>query len=404
MLLYMINRLKRAPISASAVLLFAAVISVIICSLHTSIEAEINNYQLTYHTIPVELTVTNLSATRTDDLEAPEWVLDVFTGKNNVTHNFSGYVKDIQLKSTYLIDAVNEVDCEFPLVGITSISCAKQLLPENGCQITWQEGYSEAIFPGNEMLCLVPYDLLSLVDQETQTLTMDFSYTIYHGITEEKWEVCEYQCTFLVAGAYLGGDGMSVYCPYPSIETIYDGLCKELKIDSIRATLVDNDLLDEFRNISASWFAEPNPLGEKTAWGTYGYEYYPYALSIDDTLLVKTAAALENSIAINQICTFIVFVLSAAAGFMIGFLMVRSRKKEIALMRTMGTPNRSVYFGFALEQMLCVTLGIALGGAYNLWQPAARLVILAATYFVGLTVALLIFLRKNLLTTIKEDE
>lgn len=100
----------------------------------------------------------------------------------------------------------------------------------------------------------------------------------------------------------------------------------------------------------------------------------------------------------------IVLCLSAAAGFLIGFLMVRNRKKEIVLMRTMGTPNQSICFGFTLEQMLCVVLGIVLGGSYNGWHPADRLGILAVIYFVGLTAALQIFLHKNLLTTIKEDE
>ena len=73
-------------------------------------------------------------------------------------------------------------------------------------------------------------------------------------------------------------------------------------------------------------------------------------------------------------------------------------------MRTMGTPNRSVYFGFALEQMLCVIVGIVLGGANHQWQPINRLGTLVVTYFIGLTTALLIFLRKNLLASIKEDE
>ena len=44
------------------------------------------------------------------------------------------------------------------------------------------------------------------------------------------------------------------------------------------------------------------------------------------------------------------------------------------------------------------------GGAYNMWNPIDKLLTFAIVYFVGLTLAMLIFLSKKLLTTIKEDE
>ncbi len=175
-------------------------------------------------------------------------------------------------------------------------------------------------------------------------------------------------------------------------------------VQAIRGTLGSNDDLEELRSESRRWFAEPNPLGEQTPWGEYGYKYYPFALDINDDLLQRASSTLQSSIHINRICAVLVLCLSAAAGLLIGFLMVRNRKREIALMRTMGTPGSSIFFGFALEQMLCFGLGIAFGGAYNGWQPAAKLAILAGAFFAGLTVALLIFLRKNLMTTIKEDD
>ena len=399
MLVLTMKRMLRAPLPQIAVLLFATAVSIIICTLHAASQEELRNYENVYQTIPVELTVTNLSATRAEDLEIPSWYLSVFTSMN--TDSLAEYVKDVQVKSSHVLTAVNGIGYPATLVGITSISCDEQLLPENGCNITWMDGYDETIFSGNEALCIVPKDLLINIDAEEQKLVMDFSYIITNGLYEEP-EVHECQRTFTVAGTYLGGDGISIYCPYPVVEQIYRQLRENQTLDSLGATLSDNDRLEETREKMAAWFATPNPLGEKTEWGDRGY--YEFALDIDDALLVKTTAAMENSMAINRVCTLIVYVISTTAGFLIGFLMVRSRKKEIALMRTMGTPNRSVYFCFALEQMLCVIVGIVLGGVNNHWNPIDHLGILAATYFVGLTIALLVFLRKNLLTTIKEDE
>jgi len=99
-----------------------------------------------------------------------------------------------------------------------------------------------------------------------------------------------------------------------------------------------------------------------------------------------------------------VFILTAGAGFLTGFLIIRSRKRDIALMRTVGGSNVGVYFCFFLEQMACIILGIIFGGAYNLWQPIDKLLIFALIYIAGLSLALVILLNKNLLTTVKEDE
>ena len=84
--------------------------------------------------------------------------------------------------------------------------------------------------------------------------------------------------------------------------------------------------------------------------------------------------------------------------------MIRSRKKEIALMRTMGTGNLAVFFGMLFEQMACVLLGAAIGGAFSLWQPIQRIGLFVGIYAVGLMIALVVFMSTNLLSSLKEDE
>ena len=73
-------------------------------------------------------------------------------------------------------------------------------------------------------------------------------------------------------------------------------------------------------------------------------------------------------------------------------------------MRTMGASAAAIFAEFALEQVLCLAAGVLLGGSYFLWQPLDRLALFGGIYTAGLAIALVIFLRKNLLTTIKEDE
>lgn len=394
MFLHTLRRIRRAPIPALGVLLFVTALSIVLCSLQKANDAELKKYNETYHTIPVQFSITNLSGTNSNNLGISMHIAEKFTEEDGL----GKYVSDLQKVCKHSIQGDHFGS---KLVGVTSLELSPELWAENGTTIEWKTGYGEDIFYGNEPVCLVPNAMAVQTDEETGAEYVELYFEVMG-----RDALITHTLKLRVVGTYRGGDGKTIYGPYTVCEQVYSELGEVMVVQAMRATLKSNDDLEELRTVSMQWFAEPNPLGEKTPYegNEWSYDYYPFALSINDELLRRASATLQTSINTNRICTVIVLALSAMVGFLIGFLMVRSRKKEIALMRTMGTPNRSVYFGFALEQMLCVTLGIALGGAYNLWQPAARLVILAATYFVGLTVALLIFLRKNLLTTIKEDE
>ena len=209
-------------------------------------------------------------------------------------------------------------------------------------------------------------------------------------------------------GTYTAGDEKSVYCPLSILEQVYVEMDAREIIWTLSATLADNTRLEEFREKASYCFVEPASSDEKLYWGfsankTYN-EFYEYALDINDDALFDLAAILEDSIKFNRTVTVLVVILSVISGFLVGFLMIRRRKKDILLMRTVGETNFRLYVGFVLEQMICIILGIALGGAYYNWNPIKNLGIFAAVYFVALSLALAIFLNSKLLTAVKEDE
>lgn len=394
MILHTLKRIRRAPIPALGVLLFVTALCVVLCSLQKANDAELQKYNETYHTIPVQFSITNLSGTNANNLGISWVIAEKFTAEDGL----GKYVTELQKVCKHSIQGDHFGS---KLVGVTSLELSPELWAENGTTIEWKAGYGEDVFTGNDPVCLIPNAMAVQTDEETGEDYVELYFEVMG-----RDALITHTMKLWVVGTYRGGDGKTIYCPYTICEQVYTELDEFMVVQAMRATLKDNDDLEELRAVSKQWFAEPNPLGEKTPYegDEWSYDYYPFALSINDELLQRASATLQTSINTNRVCTVVVLALSAAVGFLIGFLMVRSRKKEIALMRTMGTPNRSVYFCFALEQMLCVIVGILLGGVNNHWNPIDRLGILAATYFVGLTIALLIFLRKNLLTTIKEDE
>lgn len=394
MFLHPLRRIRRAPIPALGVLLLVTALCAVLCGLQKLNDAELQKYNETYRTIPVQFSITNLSGTNSNNLGISWGVAEKFTAVDGL----GKYVSDLQKVCKHPIQGDHFGS---KLVGVTSLELSPELWAENGTTIEWKSGYGEDIFSGNELICLIPNAVAVQTDEETGRDYLE----LYFEVMGRDALITHTQ-KLRVVGTYRGGDGKTIYCPYTVCEQVYIELGELMVVQAMRATLKNNDDLEELRTVSKQWFAEPNPLGEKTLYegDELFYDYYPFALSINDELLQRASATLQTSINTNRICTMIVLVLSATAGFLIGFLMVRSRKKEIALMRTMGTPNSYVYFGFALEQMLCVIVGAVLGGSNNHWNPIDRLGILGATYFVGLSMALMIFLRNNLLTTIREDE
>lgn len=395
-------RFRRAPKMTLGAAAFALVLAFALCGLEWSNQMEQENYERSRHTIPVTLTVTNLTGIKTTNLDLPYWAVNVFTAERLSTHSLSEMVKDIKLKaednSIVIAASVNDVPMGIaPLVGITELSLEPNLTAEDGERLRWLDGFDETILQSEEPVCILP---ASWMPEEGEAQV----YLELQSVDEAPpHEVRNDHFTLTAVGVHTT-DSPAIYVPYFLLNRMEARLDKSMKVHSLSATVLDNDQLPQVRETAANWFAEPNLKGEKTPWDYSWYFYYPFALKIDDSQLKAAAENMENSILMNKVCTVLVFVLSAGASFFVGFLMVRSRKREITILRTLGTPPARVFLSFALEQLLCVLAGVLLGGLPFLWKPLNQLGLFVGIYTVGLSLALVIFLSKNLMTTMKEDE
>lgn len=391
MIPYLRARLLRKPVPSLAVLLCAAVLTFSLCALQASNDAAQARYEELYRTLPVGVNVTNLSGTKSDDLAIPGWVLELFNGEGLFSLDLDEYVTDLQVRLRYPIMS----GPGSTLIGVSSLSIARELAQEHNGAVTWLDGYDEAVLATEEAVCIISEQVAG----EMEEAELLFSYS-----RDPLSPPTTYSCTLKIVGTYVSDKGSTmVFCPLAVAEQVYRGLEADREIDAISARVIDNQKLPEFRKFAGYWFADPNPTGAKTEWDFAGYQYYPYALDTDDSLLRAAESTLENSLFVNGLCTWLIFGLSAGAGFFISFLMIRQRKREIALMRTMGTGQGSILLGLLAEQMILVVLGITLGGCWFRWQPMERLVFFGMVYLAGLLIALAVFLRSNLILAIKEE-
>lgn len=404
-----IKRNFRQPFAAIAVILFATVLTVALCYLDQAKRAEEKSFEEAYASVPVYFKITDLDGSRvTTKTGIQGWMADLFLesrlwppltpyiGEVSIRIKFNAYWQHMEYLRKGDRWVLMPVSDPVMMTGITSTQVAQELTAGMGGSIHWAEGYDESIFATDQFVCIVPEHLK---DEKE----MDFLFEYKTEIFGERPKNEAITRTFQVVGYFTDPGNNRAYCPYLTLEWINARLGCTKNIEEIGAILKDNNQLEEMKEIAAYWFAEPNPSGAKTHWGRFE-EYYIYALDIDDNMLRSLSSDMKTSMRINQFASAMVFLMSAAAGFLTGFLVIRSRKREVILMRTIGAPQKDIFKEFFTEQIVFVGIGIFLGGIYVLWRPILQLLLFLAIYGAGLAVALKVFLDNNLLTVIKEEE
>lgn len=399
------KRNLRQPFAAVAVILFAAVLTAALCFLDQAKQEEQKSFEEAYAAVPVYFKVTDLDGSRVTAKNGIQgWMADLFL-ESRLWPKITPYIGEVSIRIKYYaswkhLDYVNgylkTVKDPVVMTGITSTRVATELTAGMGGSIHWLEGYDESVFATDETVCIVPEHLKG---EESVEMYFEYKENMDYGTPIMR----THTDNFRVVGYFTDPGNNRIYCPYLTLEWICAKLQCTKNIEEIGAILKDNNQLEELRETAAYWFAEPNPSGAKTPWGRFD-EYYAYALDIDDNMLRSLTSEMKTSMRINQFASAMVFVMSAAAGFLTGFLVIRSRKRQVILMRTVGAPQKDIFKEFFAEQLAFVGIGILIGGLYMLWRPILLLLLFVVIYAAGLALSLKIFLDNNLLTVIKEEE
>ena len=397
---FAIPGLKQLPMATVGAAVFAAIVTLSLCTLHASSEAEKANYEQAYAEAEVSVALINRLTGDPYQLQAANLVKELVY-ENRFPFSLRDYLKDPQYMTYFTCYAINEELYEKEIWGMNSAAVPEELSTKWNAQITWLEDYDESCFDSyNDMYLLVPAHLLPEdVDGETPGIQVKLWFGKWDH-NKNRWDNRYfYECIATVAGTYTNKiDSTTLFC---SIEPLFfcgNRVRTTLPLQYFSAEVADNSQIEELLEEAKKYFIMP---GEMTNPDVYvaDVEFWLYS-----DVLERLQITLENSIQFNELCTLLVFALSAGAGFFLGFLMIRSRKREIILMRTLGRANWRIFVSYAAEQMLWVVGGTALGGMIFNWQPLERLGIFVGIYCIGLAAALILFLNSKLLTTIKEDE
>lgn len=262
--------------------------------------------------------------------------------------------------------------------------------------IRWLEGYDESCLEGDERICIIsdrwgyaPGDTIPLLAR------VPVSKTQLEGIFHLK-----------VAGTYP--DKITKFAAVIPLKTMEDltvaatAVHKQagnpyawnFGLNAVYFTVRDNQQLDQIKAAITESGLRSNKL---------------VRVRIDDRILKETVGPIKSNLAQLEGSYLFFFVMIAAIGFLLSFLLARGRKPEYAVMRMLGESRLQITLKALLEQFVLCLGGVLLGAAavMLLAQDSFRPSICAAIllcYTLGAAAAVTLTVRVNVMDILRDKE
>ena len=276
----------------------------------------------------IRCVVTNASGTRTAGIGVCNVPFaEMLQGKRRDRGcTIDDFVSDLQLAA--------KEDLTVPEKGkLIRANCPDALAPD--CSVRFDDLGNTDSLSGTEWVCCISENLYGRVDANGM-LTVQRRF--YEPIS------------LRVVGTVLGADDV-VVCPFDA--QLVAGSSEAFAMDRCSFTLSDTRRLDEAKAAFAEWFVTPSLQNGDNA--------ITAALLIQDGEYIAATDELQAHIALLHRLRVLLLVMSGMLGLLIGFLMNRKRLKEFAVMRCLGLKRMTVMLSVALEQLLPMLPGIAIG-------------------------------------------
>ncbi|MDD4493389.1 MAG: hypothetical protein PHV32_03430 [Eubacteriales bacterium] len=329
----------------------------LLCGLENSIRKQEIELDIVYSTMPIHIEVSDIKGTNRNNLFLCGTEIDVFTSE---VYDLSIYIKDICFKRTLAIQEFEDNKqitgnngIKFYLIGITRVEAEEGLEQKRGVSIELQEGFTDNMLLETSNYCLANERLLQLLGKEPgDSILLTVKSPVNYFSREEPKEV---KTELIIAGVIKGGDFNTMYCSWNKAsllgsESDYSNIWYT---ERIRATLRDNHRLSEFKQKAKRYYTSVDITAAKTE--------YRYALTVYDSIFMKTVFQIQKNIQFLKIILPIILLFSLGIGLLTSYLFTRNRQQELAVMRSLGTSKMKIMAIVLVEQSAISIVGILLG-------------------------------------------
>lgn len=334
---YLTKRLCR---HVSEILLSASIVTVVIVLL-----LGLTHYQLSqqekldtvYDSFEIRCTVTNPTGSKETDLEISSLYIDLLTSEEGSLYP---YVTDVfllySLNYSSLRSTQETVAASGDVISFYMTNDPEQSVYLRDVQVQYLEGYNSDSFHSDSPVCIISSAL-------SHKIAEDGTVYLYTPWGERK---------SLVVGTYLS-EAETVFVPWQLWDDILEQDGQSRKAHSMSFTISDNRRLVEAKTVLLDYFISASRLNKSS--GSLG-------LIIDDSLFIDSVVVLERGIALMRVVQMLVYIMSVGVSFLVAFLTIRTRRLELAVMRSMGTRYIMLYV-----EVLCEHLIFFMAGALVAW-------------------------------------
>lgn len=241
------------------------------------------------------------------------------------------------------------------LVGATDIAAISSFAPEGTSLPEYMEGYDQGLFSSQERVCIASGNFLQ---ENGLELGDEIKLTVAENPKKIEDNYCHGTVILQIVGTYQSNKLYNdpLYCPGGAMQDI----CREIELppawDSARFTIANTQQLNHFKALLRRLgFVSLNQVqSEEISKDRRGF-------IINDSILTDATASVTGYIALSRILYPIIYLLCAGIGFVVSYLLVRLRKPEFAIMRSLGTSRAAGFMTLFLEQALLAMIGAGLG-------------------------------------------
>ena len=321
----------------------------------------------------------------------------------------SGLVKDL-LYTAPLAANLAQMPDEQKDITICCVNKAQAIPGYFDRTITMLSGYEQSVLQGQDAVCVADEDFL-----ENHGLSV--GDTVQLAVYALKYNSDNWAFSFeplgvqdiLIAGsmtfaATARDTDINLVCPVGWSRELNNKADERFFLDSVFFNVADPLALNEFK-------AAMNKFYLISVVPTADYSLSGSVLSVRDETFITTASSLMNNISTLYTFAPIVFLLIALVGYVISYLMMQSRRSDIAVMRYTGTSRRACVAVMLIEFTVLGLLGSLFGlgiSALILGFADISTALIAMLFFLsfifGIIVAAVQISGVNLMTGFKKTE
>lgn len=327
--------------------------------------------------IPVTAQIRNLNASQEIGLQIREDLVDKIQS--------SGYVKDLHYTTRLSADASSASDTKkaLPTVSILGVNDIQSVPDLQDRQIHLADGADTDFLRGKDALCLAGE---SFLQQHNLSIgdTVDLTFYRYKYI-DPSTSVYRFQplgkSTLRIAGSisaplYAADPvNIDILCPAGWVKELHVQAGEDFFLDSCNFTVADPLNLDTFKATMQRYYILPiNSLCQFSIWGN--------ALRVKDEIFISTAGRLKSNLSVLYSFAPAVFIVIALVGYALAYLLMQSRRADIAIMRSLGTSRKACVMMMLIEYAALGLTGCLLGIACAaIWIVLAWSTLLYAMLF-----------------------